>query len=386
MWGCGVTSGYQLSYTVDKWMQFILIMFLYVWCSIVYLGVSAIHHNNRIRRDDGLDPANGSGEEDWSDGQLLGEGELEARRMKRRHDPHSIDQPMPVVVSTGGQHQQLAGGLDGLDGPSPPANKPYFEATWPRNVSVILGQPVALKCRTRLLGDRMVCTRLWYCLSLCPAYETTGQRAAAALHRKQISPNRMHSCMKRPVRMVDFWSRAVLSNTITRTLVLNARHPIFLAMRQRSLHREFRHCSYSLEAKICPTDTDCRRTRMRNEVINLYYVKLSTLTCCCVRARKKENDDHIPPVFHQIKCSLNSQHLLPDPTDRINEENRWRLRFCCALLVTGPLTHARINSNCVKFCHEICNHGTVVQGIATRLSFIHSSSPTARQWHNVGVS
>ena len=38
----------------------------------------------------------------------------------------------------------------------PIVSKPYFEATWPRNVSVILGQEAVLRCRVRLLGDRMV--------------------------------------------------------------------------------------------------------------------------------------------------------------------------------------------------------------------------------------
>ena len=36
------------------------------------------------------------------------------------------------------------------------ASKPYFENTWPRNYSVIRGQPASLKCRIRFLGDKMV--------------------------------------------------------------------------------------------------------------------------------------------------------------------------------------------------------------------------------------
>ena len=45
---------------------------------------------------------------------------------------------------------------DTISDEPPVIAKPYFEATWPRNVSVILGHTAVLKCRVRLLGDRMV--------------------------------------------------------------------------------------------------------------------------------------------------------------------------------------------------------------------------------------
>jgi len=34
---------------------------------------------------------------------------------------------------------------------------PVFEPAWSQNTSAILGQPARLKCRIRLLGDKMVC-------------------------------------------------------------------------------------------------------------------------------------------------------------------------------------------------------------------------------------
>jgi hypothetical protein len=37
------------------------------------------------------------------------------------------------------------------------ASKPFFEPAWTQNISAILGQPANLKCRVRLLADKMVC-------------------------------------------------------------------------------------------------------------------------------------------------------------------------------------------------------------------------------------
>lgn len=86
------------------------------------------------------------------------------RRVKRRQlEPRVIDLNINKETSSSGQ-QILMAALDpssshGHHQQQQQAvipNKPYFEPAWPRNVSVILGQPVGLKCRTRLLGDRMV--------------------------------------------------------------------------------------------------------------------------------------------------------------------------------------------------------------------------------------
>ncbi len=86
------------------------------------------------------------------------DGEPTVKRMKRRHEPRVIDLPLAA--------EKVMAEVPGVDPvvevvPSSPLaiSKPYFEATWPTNVSVILGQPVVLKCRTRLLGDRMVLLR-----------------------------------------------------------------------------------------------------------------------------------------------------------------------------------------------------------------------------------
>ena len=77
------------------------------------------------------------------------------KRMKRRHEPRIIDLP-----SAAGKVTAEVTGDDPIAEVVPSSSlaisKPYFEATWPTNVSVILGQPAVLKCRTRLLGDRMV--------------------------------------------------------------------------------------------------------------------------------------------------------------------------------------------------------------------------------------
>lgn len=77
------------------------------------------------------------------------------KRIKRRHEAEIINLPLPA--------EKVMAEIFGIDPgaevlPSSPLaiSKPYFEATWPTNVSVILGQPAVLKCRTRLLGDRMV--------------------------------------------------------------------------------------------------------------------------------------------------------------------------------------------------------------------------------------
>ena len=88
---------------------------------------------------------------EWND-----DGEQTVKRTKRRHEPRVIDLPLA---------EKVMAEVPGVDPaaeviPTSPLaiSKPYFEATWPTNVSVILGQPVVLKCRTRLLGDRMVRT------------------------------------------------------------------------------------------------------------------------------------------------------------------------------------------------------------------------------------
>ena len=76
------------------------------------------------------------------------------RRMKRRQLQQQSLEPRVIDLNA---HKETAGHVVLLDQHQPVPNKPYFESAWPRNVSVILGQSVALKCRTRLLGDRMVC-------------------------------------------------------------------------------------------------------------------------------------------------------------------------------------------------------------------------------------
>lgn len=79
-----------------------------------------------------------------------------AKRTKRRHEPRVIDLPSAPERVVGEVHRvDIA---SDLVGPPIAISKPYFEATWPRNVSAILGQPAVLKCRTRLLGERMVYT------------------------------------------------------------------------------------------------------------------------------------------------------------------------------------------------------------------------------------
>ena len=84
------------------------------------------------------------------------DGEQTVKRMKRRHEPRAID----LGLATEKVMVSQVSGVDPVADviPSSPMaiSKPYFEATWPTNISVILGQPAVLKCRTRLLGDRMV--------------------------------------------------------------------------------------------------------------------------------------------------------------------------------------------------------------------------------------
>lgn len=81
------------------------------------------------------------------------------KRIKRGPEPQVSDD---LLVSVGENKQQQQFSEMGLTDamPSHPLaiSRPYFEAKWPTNVSVVLGQPVSLKCRTRLLGDRMVNT------------------------------------------------------------------------------------------------------------------------------------------------------------------------------------------------------------------------------------
>lgn len=74
-----------------------------------------------------------------------------AKRTKRRHEPRVIDLPSAVVDEV----HRVDAASDVVGSPIA-ISKPYFEAAWPRNVSAILGQSAVLKCRTRLLGERMV--------------------------------------------------------------------------------------------------------------------------------------------------------------------------------------------------------------------------------------
>jgi hypothetical protein len=82
--------------------------------------------------------------------------EQTVKRMKRRHEPRIVDLPFLAA----GKVAAEVSGVDPIAQVVPSSSlaisKPYFEATWPTNVSVVLGQPAVLKCRTRLLGDRMV--------------------------------------------------------------------------------------------------------------------------------------------------------------------------------------------------------------------------------------
>lgn len=117
-----------------------------------------------------LKSSSAGGRDDEEEGLKTGSSTIN-RRLKRRQqqqpqhaagaagDPHVID-----LTSSG--HQEKLVSDEQLDHQSVASmiltgggamNKPYFEAAWPQNVSVVLGQPIALKCRTRLLGDRMVC-------------------------------------------------------------------------------------------------------------------------------------------------------------------------------------------------------------------------------------
>lgn len=90
------------------------------------------------------------------------------KRMKRRqHEPRIVDLPLLAA----GKVAAEVSGVDPIAQVVPSSSlaisKPYFEATWPTNVSVVLGQPAVLKCRTRLLGDRMVFSLLWdFCCSV----------------------------------------------------------------------------------------------------------------------------------------------------------------------------------------------------------------------------
>lgn len=77
------------------------------------------------------------------------------KRMKRSHDAKIINLQLPVEKVTAEVSGVEFGG-EILPSATLAVSKPYFEATWPTNVSVILGQPAVLKCRTRLLGERML--------------------------------------------------------------------------------------------------------------------------------------------------------------------------------------------------------------------------------------
>jgi hypothetical protein len=126
------------------------------------------------RGDDGLNPDGSSpASQPWSSANamqlpavlpepmLLSEWYVDSvqtvKRMKRRHEPRIIDLPSAAGKVTA---EVDLTGVDPIAEVVPSSSlaisKPYFEATWPTNVSVILGQPAVLKCRTRLLGDRMV--------------------------------------------------------------------------------------------------------------------------------------------------------------------------------------------------------------------------------------
>ena len=123
------------------------------------------------RGDDGLNPDGSSpANQPWSSANamqlptvpgpmLLSEWNVDSvqtvKRMKRRqHEPRIVD---PFAA---GKVTAEVAGVDPIAEVVPSSSlaisKPYFEATWPTNISVVLGQPAVLKCRTRLLGDRMV--------------------------------------------------------------------------------------------------------------------------------------------------------------------------------------------------------------------------------------
>nr|CAH0099321.1 unnamed protein product [Daphnia galeata] len=126
------------------------------------------------RGDDGLNPDGSSpASQPWSSANamqlpavlpepmMLSEWYVDSvqtvKRMKRRHEPRIIDLPSAAGKVTA---EVDLTGVDPIAEVVPSSSlaisKPYFEATWPTNVSVILGQPAVLKCRTRLLGDRML--------------------------------------------------------------------------------------------------------------------------------------------------------------------------------------------------------------------------------------
>lgn len=89
--------------------------------------------------------------EEWS-----ADKEQDIKTQKRRHEPRDISS---LPVGSAKVAQEFSGLYPTGDLIPAAFNKPYFEDTWPTNVSVVLGHPASLKCRTRLLGDKMV----WIC-------------------------------------------------------------------------------------------------------------------------------------------------------------------------------------------------------------------------------
>ncbi|XP_046460999.1 uncharacterized protein LOC124207533 [Daphnia pulex] len=169
-----------------KKVRFVTITFAFTWITLsMAQGKSSISVKVPVtagiwRGDDGLNPDGSSPaaqqqqqQQPWSSAnamqlptQLLGpmlqsEWNVDSsvqtvKRMKRRHEPRIVDLPL----LTAGKVAAEVSGVDPIAQVVPSSSlaisKPYFEATWPTNVSVVLGQPAVLKCRTRLLGDRML--------------------------------------------------------------------------------------------------------------------------------------------------------------------------------------------------------------------------------------
>ena len=74
-----------------------------------------------------------------------------ANRIKERLDTRSTQ-----ITQIGNISVEMQNPLLGLLA-FPSLLAPVFEPAWSQNTSAILGQPARLKCRIRLLGDKMVC-------------------------------------------------------------------------------------------------------------------------------------------------------------------------------------------------------------------------------------
>lgn len=118
-----------------------------------------------------LKSSSAGGRDDEEEGLKTGSSTINRRLKRRQQQPQhaaagtSAGDPRVIDLTSSGHQEKLVSD-EQLDHQSVASmiltgggamNKPYFEAAWPQNVSVVLGQPIALKCRTRLLGDRMVC-------------------------------------------------------------------------------------------------------------------------------------------------------------------------------------------------------------------------------------